>query len=206
MSAEIFIAFAAACWLLAWTPGPTMSLIFANVASHGVVAGLWTLAGNLVGLSVLVTLAALGMTSVMAIVSEWFDALRWIGAIYLVWLGVQRLRRAWRGEGAGLESGRISGRHWFLQAVTVCLSNPKVLLFLGAFLPQFVDTGAAIVPQLWILGATFVIVIGAADLISMLTFARIRGAFAARRARVLDGVSGSLLLLGGLALAAARRP
>jgi threonine/homoserine/homoserine lactone efflux protein len=123
-----------------------------------------------------------------------------------VWLGVQKLRQAWRGEGAGFEAGRVRGRRWFGQAVTVCLSNPKVLLFLGAFLPQFVDTSAPIVPQLWILGATFVIVIGAADLVSMLAFARIRGAFAARRARLLDGISGGLLLLGGLALAAARRP
>jgi threonine/homoserine/homoserine lactone efflux protein len=205
MSPEIFIAFVAACWLLAWTPGPTMSLIFANVASRGLAAGLWTLAGNLVGLSVLVTLAALGMSSLMAFVSEWFDWLRWIGAVYLVWLGVQRLRRAWAGTGPGLEDARVSGRNWFLQALTVCLSNPKVLLFLGAFLPQFVDTGAEIVPQLWILGATFVIVIGVADIISMLVFARIRGAFV-RRARVLEGVSGGLLLAGGLALAAARRP
>jgi threonine/homoserine/homoserine lactone efflux protein len=204
MSPEIFVAFVAACWLLAWTPGPTMSLIFANVASYGLTAGLWTLAGNIVGLAVLVTLAALGMSSLMAFVSEWFDWLRWIGAVYLVWLGVQRLRRVWSGE-LSFEAGQVRGRHWFGQAVTVCLSNPKVLLFLGAFLPQFVNTEAPIVPQLWILGATFVIVIGLADLISMLVFARVRGAFL-RRAHVLEAVSGGLLLAGGLALAAARRP
>ena len=204
MSPEIFIAFVAACWLLAWTPGPTMSLIFANVASCGLTAGLWTLAGNIVGLTVLVTLAALGMSSLMAFVSEWFDWLRWIGAVYLVWLGVQRLSRVWSGE-LSLDTGQVRGRHWFGQAVTVCLSNPKVLLFLGAFLPQFVNTEAPIVPQLWILGATFVIVIGVADLISMLVFARVRGVFL-RRARVLEAVSGGLLLAGGLALAAARRP
>jgi threonine/homoserine/homoserine lactone efflux protein len=204
MSPEIFIAFVAACWLLAWTPGPTMSLIFANVASYELTAGLWTLAGNIVGLAVLVTLAALGMSSLMAFISEWFDWLRWIGAVYLVWLGVQRLRRVWSGE-LSFGVGEVRGRHWFGQAVTVCLSNPKVLLFLGAFLPQFVNTEAPIVPQLWILGATFVIVIGIADLISLLVFARVRGVFL-KRAWVLEAVSGSLLLAGGLALAAARRP
>ncbi|HXF54550.1 MAG TPA: LysE family translocator [Hyphomicrobiaceae bacterium] len=206
MSPEIFIAFVAACWLLAWTPGPTLSLIFANVASYGLAAGLWTLAGNVVGLSVLVTLAALGMSSLMSFVSEWFDWLRWIGAIYLVWLGLQRLRGAWCGEPTNFGARPASGRRWFGQAVTVCLSNPKVLLFLGAFLPQFVDTGAPVVPQLWVLGVTFVAVISIADLLSTVVFARVRGVFAARRMRLMDGMAGGLLLLGGLALAAARRP
>jgi threonine/homoserine/homoserine lactone efflux protein len=205
MSPEILVAFIAACWLLSWTPGPIMSLILANVSSHGLEAGAWTMAGNMVGLSVLVTLAALGMTSVMAFVSEWFDVLRWIGAIYLVWLGIERLRRVWRGE-VGLKAGPVHGRRWFLQALTVSLSNPKVLLFLGAFLPQFVDPSAAIAPQLTILAVTFLVVIGVADAVYMLTVARIRGAFAARRMRLLEGLSGGLLLLGGLVLAAARRP
>jgi homoserine/homoserine lactone efflux protein len=60
MSTEILLAFIAACWLLAWTPRPMMSLILANVSSHGLAAGLWTVAGSLVGLSLLVTAAALG--------------------------------------------------------------------------------------------------------------------------------------------------
>jgi threonine/homoserine/homoserine lactone efflux protein len=94
----------------------------------------------------------------------------------------------------------------FLQAFTVSLSNPKVLLFLGAFLPQFVDTGRDVPFQLAVLAVTFVAVIGTADTLYTLALGRMRGFFAASRLRVLDGVSGVLLVLGGLVLATARRP
>src|SRR5690606_15100461 len=98
MSFEVLLAFAGACFLLAATPGPMMSLILANVAAHGVRAGLWTIAGSLVGLALLVSAAAFGMTSIMVFMSDWFDVIRWIGALYLAWLGFERLRRAWKGS------------------------------------------------------------------------------------------------------------
>jgi homoserine/homoserine lactone efflux protein len=205
MSAEILIAFIAASWLLAWTPGPMMSLILANVSSFGLAAGLWTLAGSLLGLSVLVTAAALGMTSLMVFISEWFDVIRWVGALYLAWLGVQRLRRVWRGNGS-IPERPVSGRSWFLQALTVSLSNPKVLLFLGAFLPQFVDKNGNMPLQLTVLAVTFVIVVGSADAAYTVAVGKMRGLLAPGRLKLLDGLSGLLLLLGGLVLATARRP
>jgi threonine/homoserine/homoserine lactone efflux protein len=205
MSAEILIAFIAACWLLAWTPGPMMSLILANVSSYGLAAGLWTLAGSLLGLSALVTATALGMTSLMAFMSAWFDVIRWVGALYLAWLGFQRLRRVWRGYGPSAEP-LISRRRWFLQALTVSLSNPKVLLFLGAFLPQFVDKSGDVPLQLTVLAVTFVIVVGSADAAYTVAVGKMRGLLAPGRLKLLDGLSGLLLLLGGLVLATARRP
>jgi threonine/homoserine/homoserine lactone efflux protein len=205
MSAEILIAFIAACWLLAWTPGPMMSLILANVSSYGLAAGLWTLAGSIAGLSLLVTAAAFGMTPLMVFMSEWFDLIRWVGALYLAWLGLQRLRQYWRGNVPIAE--RISSeRSWFLQALIVSLSNPKVLLFLGAFLPQFVDKSGDVALQLTALAAIFVIVVGAADAVYTVALGTMRGLMASRRLKFLDGLSGVLLLLGGLVLATARRP
>ncbi len=205
MSTEVFLIFIGACWLLAWTPGPMMALILANVSSSGLSGGLWTLAGNLTGLSALVLAAALGMTSLMVFMSEWFDVIRWIGAVYLAWLGFQRLKQAWEGAPV-FQVKAVSGRSQFLQALTVSLSNPKVLLFLGAFLPQFVDASGDVPFQLTLLAVTFVAVIGAADAIYTVAVAYMRGVFSGRRLRVLDGVSGILLLLGGLMLATARRP
>src|SRR5258708_35329352 len=97
MSLEVFIAFVAACLLLACTPGPMMALILANVSSYGLRGGLWTLAGNLVGLSLLVAPAALGLTSLMTFMSGWVDVIRWFGALYLACLGVQQLRQCGAG-------------------------------------------------------------------------------------------------------------
>ena len=205
MSAEILIAFIAACWLLAWTPGPMMSLILANVSSYGLAAGLWTLAGSVAGLSLLVTAAAFGMTPLMVFMSEWFDMIRWVGALYLAWLGLQRLRQFWRGN-VPIAERTSSERSWFLQALIVSLSNPKVLLFLGAFLPQFVDTSGDVALQLTVLAATFVIVVGAADAVYTVALGTMHGLMASRRLKFLDGLSGVLLLLGGLVLATARRP
>lgn len=207
MSPEVFLAFAGACVLLAATPGPIMSLILANVAAHGVQAGLWTIAGSLVGLSLLVSAAALGMTSIMVFMSDWFDVIRWIGALYLAWLGFERLKRAWHGSPLEAAAARTPGRGgWFLQAFLVSLSNPKVLLFLGAFLPQFVDPHGDVDLQLALLAVTFVTVIGISDIAYTLALGRMRNLFASTRAHLLDSVSGTLLLIGGLVLATARRP
>ena len=205
MSLEVFIAFVAACLLLACTPGPMMALILANVSSYGLRGGLWTLAGNIVGLSLLVAAAALGMTSLMTFMSEWFDLIRWIGALYLAWLGIQKLRQWWSGA-AALTAPATRGHNFFLQALTVALSNPKVLLFLGAFLPQFVDRSGDVPFQLALLAITFVAVVGIADTLYTLALGRMRGLFTSGRVRLLDGVSGVLLLLGGAVLATARRP
>lgn len=209
MSFELLLAFVGACWLLAWTPGPTMSLILANVTAHGLRAGLWTIAGNLVGLSLLVTAAALGMTSLMVFMSDWFDVIRWVGALYLAWLGFERLKRAWRGGSPTLATTverTPNGGGWFLQALAVSLSNPKVLLFLGAFLPQFVVADGDMGLQLTVLAVTFVVVIGIADVAYTLALGRVRNMFANGRMRLLDCGSGVMLLLGGLVLATARRP
>lgn len=175
MSTEVFLIFIGACWLLAWTPGPMMALILANVSSSGLSGGLWTLAGNLTGLSFLVLAAALGMTSLMVFMSEWFDIIRWIGALYLAWLGFQRLRLAWHGGSLLKVQADVSSRSQFLQALAVSLSNPKVLLFLGAFLPQFVDASGNVPFQLAVLAVTFVAVIGAADAIYTVAVAYMRG-------------------------------
>ncbi len=91
MSPEVLAAFIAACILLGLTPGPNMSLIMASTLSSGLRAGLVTLAGTTTGLALLVGAATAGMSSVMVFMSEWFDVIRWLGALYLVYLGARQL-------------------------------------------------------------------------------------------------------------------
>ena len=146
MSIELLLAFLAACIVLALTPGPNMSLIIANTTVYGLPAGLWTLGGAALGLSLLAAAAALGMSSVMVFMSEWFDVIRWLGALYLVWLGARQLHQVWKG-GGDQAVNPVRARSRFLQGLLVSLSNPKVLLFLGAFFPQFVDPARALPPH-----------------------------------------------------------
>ena len=205
MSEYLFGAFLLACIVLAITPGPSMALLLANSTRYGRRAGLLTVLGNGIGLCILVASATLGLTSLMAFVAEWFDVIRWIGAAYLVWLGLTRLRAAWRHFPGEMPNELPAvGTRWFWHGLAVALSNPKVLLFLGAFFPQFVDPGAAIAPQLAILAVTFVIVIMLTDALMALAADAARGWFLGR-ARLLDGASGTLLICGAIWLATTRR-
>ena len=207
MSSEVLLAFVAACVLLALTPGPNMALMIANTLSSGLRAGLVTLAGTTTGLAMLVTAAAAGMTSLMVFMSTWFDVVRWIGAIYLVYLGARQLWQLGVAPAAPAFETRL-GSHGsqYLQGVAVSLSNPKVILFLGAFLPQFVDTRQDPVSQLAVLSVLFIVVLAAVDIATTCAVARARMTFGPGRLRVLDGIAGGLLMLGGLALAMMRRP
>ena len=205
MTVEVLIAFIAACLLLGLTPGPNMSLIIANTLSTGLAAGLFTLAGTTTGLALLVAAAVMGMSSVMVFMSEWFDVVRFAGALYLVWLGPRQLWHFWKAERAeSLPS--VSRGNCYVQGLLVSLSNPKVMLFLGAFLPQFIDPRADAVGQLTLLAVLFVLVLAAVDVGYTLALARARTRFSAARLRFLDGVAGVLLLLGGAILATMRRP
>jgi homoserine/homoserine lactone efflux protein len=207
MSPEILIAFVAACVLLGLTPGPNMSLIIANTLRGGLASGFVTLAGTTTGLALLVAAAALGMSSVLVFMSEWFDVIRWLGALYLVFLGARQLWQFWQRRRNPAQPLTVSSRSGaYVQGLLVSLSNPKVLLFLGAFLPQFVDPAADPVWQLWVLAVLFVVVLAAVDIGYTVAIAKARTTFDAAKLAVLDGAAGVLLLAGGLALAMVRRP
>ena len=207
MSTQVLLAFIAACVLLALTPGPNMALMIANTLRNGLRGGLVTLAGTTTGLALLVAAAAAGMTSIMVFMSTWFDVVRWAGAIYLVYLGARQLwQLRGRDEHTGIDAPPARRGNWYLQGLIVSLSNPKVILFLGAFLPQFVDIGADPVGQLAVLAVLFVVVLAAVDIATTFAIARARTTFGATQLRVLDGAAGVFLMLGGLALAVMRRP
>jgi threonine/homoserine/homoserine lactone efflux protein len=207
MSAQLLLTYIAVCFFLAITPGPNMALVIANTLRGGLGMGLRTIAGTTTGLAVIVGVAAVGMSSVMAFMATWFDVVRWCGALYLAYLGARQLWSVWRAPPLTVlpEPASASSAGLFAQGLLVALSNPKALLFLGAFLPQFVDPTQPAFPQLAIIPAVFVVVLAAVDVATALAVARARTSLDPRRFRILDGLSGVLLLAGGALLAAARR-
>lgn len=201
------LTFIAVTVLLAITPGPNMSLIVANTLAGGTRTGFITLAGTATGLTLLAATAAAGMSSVMTLMAEWFDVIRWIGALYLVVLGSLQLHSFLRRRNdATYSPPPVSATGAYAQGLFVALSNPKVLLFLGAFLPQFLDVGQPAGPQLAILAATFVTTLVAVDACYTYAVGRARAAFDMKKLAVMDGLAGVLLLLGGAFLATTRRP
>lgn len=206
ISTTVLLAFLATSVLLALTPGPNMSLIIASTLSGGLRSGLVTLAGTGTGLAILSAVAAAGMSSIMVLMAEWFDVIRWAGAIYLVVLGIRQLRGWWLRRGGALPPPPPAAGTTYIQGLMVALSNPKVLLFLGAFFPQFVDPASDPVPQLAILATIFVVTLILVDVGYTIVVARARSALDPKKLAALDGAAGALLVAGGLVLATARRP
>ena len=205
MSPEVYLTFIAASVLLFLTPGPAMSLIVANSASFGSRAGLVTVGGNTLGLGVLLGVVIAGLSYVLLLMADYFDWIRWIGAIYLIWLGISRIRASQSAIAAVHGRSRQADRRFFWQGLVVGLSNPKVLLFYGAFFPQFVDFSHNVGHQLTVLAVTFLVLAIAVDGAMALAASQAGRWLASRKARLIDRIGGTLLIAGGLWLAFARR-
>jgi threonine/homoserine/homoserine lactone efflux protein len=203
MSLQLYLAFIAACVALALLPGPIVTLLIANGLRHGTRAALTNIAGVQVALLIVISVVAIGLTSLMATMGYWFDWVRFAGAIYLVWLGIRLIRDPVQGLKED-EAPPPPRGGFFLQGFLVALSNPKLLVFFGAFIPQFVDMSRDHLPQVALLGITFMIVAGLTDAAYALLAGRVRSFFSARRTRMLSRVSGGFMIGGGVWLALTR--
>lgn len=149
----VLLAFVPAGLALNLTPGADMMFTLAQGLKGGPRAGMAANAGIAVGGMVHTLVAALGLGAVVAAHPVAFDVIRWGGVAYLLWLAVQSLRAgpmAVRGDVAARSLGRV-----FVDGLMVNLLNPKVILFILAFLPQFVDPARAVLPQFLVLGLVF---------------------------------------------------
>ena len=205
MDIELYAAFVLASVLLIVVPGPNVGLIVANSLAHGPRHALVTVAGTTVAMSIQLAITCAGLASLMAILAQGFEWLRWIGVAYLSYLGIKHWRSfaAVRGTEATRETSR---RKLFWQGFLVALTNPKTLLFYAAFLPQFVDPALAPGPQIAVLCVTFVSLALVFDSGYALLAARARGyLLEPRRVRWLGRIAGSFLIGAGIGLALARR-
>jgi threonine/homoserine/homoserine lactone efflux protein len=151
-----FAVFAVAAVTLLVIPGPAVLYIVSRSVDQGRAAGFASVAGIHVGSLLHVAAAALGLSALLVSSALAFDTVRYLGAAYLVWLGLQRLLAREGAAGPTRQARERLGRI-FAQGVVVNVLNPKTALFFFAFLPQFVDASAGTVPlQVVVLGATFV--------------------------------------------------
>jgi len=203
MSLQVYLAFVAACIGLALLPGPIVTLLIANGLRHGTRAALTNIAGVQAGMVIVVGVLAVGLTSLMATMGYWFDWVRFAGAAYLVWLGIKLIRAP--AEGISAEEAPPPPRGgFFLQGFVVALSNPKLLLFFGAFIPQFMDMNKDHLSQVILLGVTFMVLAGLTDGIYALLAGRVRTIFSAKRTRLVSRISGGFMIGGGIWLALTR--
>jgi homoserine/homoserine lactone efflux protein len=202
MSLEVYLAYVAACAIITLIPGPTVTVIVANSLAHGTRAGLLNVLGTQLGLGLMMAILVVGLSSVIAAMGWLFDWLRLAGAAYLVWIGWKLLRSP---EALGEASAAAAPRGGFvLQGFLVLMSNPKALLWFGAFIPQFVDPGGHYVGQIALLGVTAMAVALVSDGAYAVLTGRAGAFITKRRVRLVSRLGGGLLIGGGIWLALTR--
>lgn len=195
--------FAAASLALTLIPGPAVLYIVTRSISQGRRAGLVSMLGVQAGGLVHVTAAALGLSALLASSATAFSIVKYAGAVYLVWLGIQKLRGEADGNAFSGELPVRSQAHLFRQGLIVNVLNPKTAIFFLAFLPQFIDRDAGSIPlQVTALGLCFVAVAFVSDgvyaLLAGSAAERLRGSSAVQRR--LDRSSGVIMIgLGAVA-------
>jgi threonine/homoserine/homoserine lactone efflux protein len=201
-----FIAFLITAIVLAITPGPGIAYVVARTVSGGRKEGLASCFGTGVGGMLHVLAAALGISVLIAQSALAFSLVKYVGAAYLVYLGIRMLlRKSQPTEVAAVSPQGV--RRAFLEGIVVEALNVKTALFFLAFLPQFVNAGQPLVPQLALLGSICVALNTGVDVVAVFAADRLLASNAARasRARLLTRISGVTMIGLGAYLALAKR-
>ncbi|MEM9003958.1 MAG: LysE family translocator [Cyanobacteria bacterium P01_F01_bin.86] len=207
MSIEIWLAFVAASIILLIIPGPTILTVISYSLSHGRRANIPLVAAVALADSTAMTMSLLGLGTILAASAFWFGVVKWIGGLYLLYLGIKLLlTNVPSGEVTSL---RQSGPRWKLFANTYLVTalNPKGIIFFAAFLPQFINTNAKVSSQLWLLALTFVVlsVVNATFYVMFAGSAR-RLLASSRVQRRFNFAGGSMLSVAGLWTLMSKRP
>jgi len=204
MDLHVYFAFVVATAIMIALPGPSVLLTVAHSISFGWRHALFTVAGATMGIAIQLIVAAIGLTSLLNVVAEAFEWLRWAGAVYLVYLGIKQWRSA--SEPLEFDTSSVSKTNLFTQGLVITIPNPKSLIFIAAFLPQFIDTARPIGMQLTIIVPTFLLITFTVTSVWALVAGNVRGFFQSQRAfQSVSRTAGGLMITAGVGLALARR-
>ena len=208
MELDLWLAFVAASTALLLIPGPTILLVLSYALSRGRSVAVATAAGVALGDLIAMTASLAGLGALVLASATLFSLLKWIGAAYLIWLGIKLLRSApSAGVHALTSDPGVTARGVFGHAAMVTALNPKSIAFFIAFVPQFLRPEAALDPQFAILIATFVTLAAINALAYALLADRLRQTIG--RPSVVTGLTrlgGAVLIAMGVATAILRRP
>jgi threonine/homoserine/homoserine lactone efflux protein len=198
-SSAHLLAFVVASIILIEIPGPSLLFALGRALTVGRRDAVLSVVGNAAGLSVQIAAVGLGLGAVVAASVTAFTVLKIVGALYVVWLGVQAIRHR---AGARLQleavgAGRSGAWEALRAGVIVGVTNPKTVVFFGAFLPQFISPARPAATQLLVLGLVFAILAVASDICWVFAASRAKAWFA-RKPQRLDAMSvaGGTMMIG----------
>jgi len=210
MPLELWLAYVATSAIILAIPGPTILLVLSYSISQGRSATMPLVAGVALGDAVAITLSLIGLGTLLATSALWFTVIKWLGGLYLIYLGIKLMRSAnkpLKMQSAESPGARLSSpRKLFGNAFIVTALNPKSIVFFIALLPQFISAAHPVTPQLWILGVTFVVLATLGATSYALFASSLRKFLAAPRAQQAYGLfGGGLLCAAGIWALGARR-
>jgi len=206
MNTTLWLSFAATFAILAVTPGPSVLLATANSMNHGSRKAVATILGDLSANTLQILLASLGLATIITTSASVFNAIKWVGVAYLIYLGISKLLSK-AGTNNLLERKREKTFFkLYSEGFLMSASNPKAIVFIAAFFPLFIDQSLPFAPQVIALGLTYLVMDG----ICLLTYVH----FADRLKRYLEDhekvnlqnkIIGSLLVFSGMMLSLVNR-
>lgn len=203
MAIDLWLLYFVAVLGLSLTPGPNSLLALTHGGLYGARHALATILGGVLGFSLLIALAMFGLSALLKAAPGALLALKWLGGAYLIWLGVQLWRAPALLPGLAPQDALPAASGLFRQGLLAALANPKVILFYGAFLPQFLDPQRGLALQFVVMAATFAVVEFLVELLLALLALRIRP-WLQRGGRAFNRCCGLLFILIGVALPIAR--
>lgn len=204
MEIQVYLAFVVATAIMIASPGPSVLLTVAHSISFGWQHALSTVAGATIGIAVQLVVAAIGLTSLLNVVADAFEWIRWAGAVYLVYLGIKQWRSA--SEPPEVDTSSISKTNLLVQGLVITIHNPKSLIFIAALLPQFIDTARPLELQFRIIVPSFLVITFTVTSIWALIAGKARGFLQRQRAfKPVSRTAAGLMIVAGASLALARR-
>ena len=207
MPLELWFAFVAASAVLLIIPGPTILTVISYSMSHGRRANVPLVAAVALGDSTALVVSLLGLGALLATSAFWFTVVKWVGGLYLLFLGIKLLRAGITSTDMAAPAAPASRWRLFANTYLVTALNPKGIVFFVAFLPQFLSPTANVTHQLWVLAVTFVAMASLnATLYAVFAGSARRLLSSPRAQRRFNLAGGSLLSAAGVWALFARRP
>jgi homoserine/homoserine lactone efflux protein len=206
MELTLWLSFVGTVLIIAFTPGPSVLLAAANSMNHGSKKAVGTIFGDLTANLIQMILSSLGLASIVVSSGEVFDAIKWLGVGYLIYMGVKKLlTKAETQKLKGKEQDK-SFQKLYAEGFLMSASNPKAIVFFAALFPLFINEGLPFIPQVVILITTYLVIDGVSLLFYQHFADKLKGYLEDKdKIHLQNRIVGALLIFSGIMLSFVRR-
>lgn len=206
MDFTVWLSFGGTVLIIAFTPGPSVLLATANSMNYGANKAIGTILGDLSANTLQILLSAVGLATIITTSGELFYSIKWFGVAYLIYMGVSKFFSSGK-LNLGSKNGKDkSFLKLYSEGFIMSASNPKAIVFLAAFFPLFIDQSLSFVPQIILLGLTYLVIDGISLLIYVHFASRLKSYLEDNdKVRLQNKIIGSLLIFSGVMLSLVKR-